>query len=153
MLLWKFGTENFKNSFNEIKLRKFGNKNPYISLSVLVHGGSAVGIDASHLKTNNRTKRLIASTFVKHMKQESLLTIVFWYEDIPWVFTLEEAVLIADHKPLVKILGAETDYLADTLQKWTLSQTSYHYDIMAKISEKQSKAALFLLTIRDEKLD
>ena len=65
---------------------------------------------------------------------------------------MEEAVLIADHKPHVKILGAETDYLADTLQKWTLRQTSYHYDIMAKISEKQSKAALFLLTIRDEKL-
>lgn len=65
---------------------------------------------------------------------------------------MEEAVLIADHKPLVKILGAETDYLADTLQKWTLQQTSYHYDIMAKISEKQPKVVLFLLTIRDEKL-
>lgn len=65
---------------------------------------------------------------------------------------MEEAVLIADHKPLVKILGAETDYLADTLQKWTLRQTSYHYDIIAKLSEKQSKAVLFLLTIRDEKV-
>lgn len=65
---------------------------------------------------------------------------------------MEEAVLIADHKPLVKILGAETDYLADTLQKWTLRQSSYHHDIIAKLSEKQSKAVLSLLTIRDEKV-
>lgn len=86
------------------------------------------------------------------LKKTHPLTIVFWYEDIPRVFTLEEAVLIADHKPLVKILGAETDYLADTLQKWTLIQSSYHYDIIAKLSEKQSKAVLFLLTIRDEKV-
>lgn len=50
MLLGKFGTENIKNSFNEIKqLRRF-EKLPCISLSVLVHGGSVVGIDASHLK-------------------------------------------------------------------------------------------------------
>lgn len=65
---------------------------------------------------------------------------------------MEEAVLIADHKPLVKILGAETDYLADTLQKQTLRQTSYHYDIIAKLSEKQRKAVLFLFTTRDEKV-